>query len=98
MGGNPREGAVVGAPGAAPKWYLEVAAGSRAWVGTGSRSLVNARQRAVGRRLWKKRAERRGRALSRASPALSKALPRDAHFHSWISAWDLTDVTSARVL
>lgn len=35
-------------------------------------------------------------ALSRASPALSKALPRDVHFHSWNCAWVLINVISAR--
>lgn len=41
-------------------------------------------------------AVRGGRALSRASRAPSEALPGDAHFHSRISAWDLTNVSPAR--
>lgn len=68
------------------------------WVGKRFRSLINARDLAVGPLLAKERGVRRGRAPSRASPALSKTLPRDAHFHSWICAWDLINVTSAQVL
>lgn len=47
---------------------------------------------------WVERGVHRHHAQSRASPTLWKALAPDLHFHSWICAWDLINVTSAGVL